>query len=212
MAARRHLRETESLNPTGSTVCFSHSVRGQAPNSHALYLVFCSAGAQSSTRPSASTLGRVGSIRDRTVVARGGDGDRGAPPEATAVACAPYRSSPAQSVCTARGSGRTGRAPSQEPCGCAATGQQAASLPERGGNHDKHAWVSGGDGTGWRWGGVRQPTRSGPPFHALFARAVTWYTLSPGSAWHASWACGHLWAHNQGSLSSPRHTTGRRSP
>ena len=74
MAARRHLRETESLNPTGSTVCFSHSVRGQAPNSHALYLAFCSAGAQSSTRPSASTLGREDSMRDRTFVARGGMG------------------------------------------------------------------------------------------------------------------------------------------
>ena len=36
-----HLRETASLSPTGRTVCFSHKVRGHAPNSRALYLAFC---------------------------------------------------------------------------------------------------------------------------------------------------------------------------
>lgn len=33
--------ECVSLKPTGSTTCLSQSVRGQAPNSCALYLAFC---------------------------------------------------------------------------------------------------------------------------------------------------------------------------
>ena len=54
------LWETKSLKPTGSTVCFSQSVRGHEPNSCALNFTFC-----------ARTMGGEESDARRTAAAKG---------------------------------------------------------------------------------------------------------------------------------------------